>query len=809
FHYLDDVYKPLDANNENTAFLTDKSIKQANKKLAARIKLAISNLYDSVELQQFYKSFWGTVAGTDVYATLMDKLTALASILDDDSKDFDIDICRTKNVEFLGICDLEKSLKQSYKPYQVTVKFNGDSSRYEINIIKTNLFQKRLQDYWVNILNGLPDKTFGKPDREYKRAWDDISHIVERSKLYDSLLHGVNHLSCYSPPNLDSLFDAAKKFVADTLHLLDDDKVIKMVLKNKEYYKEAFWFNYGYFSTNPLGFTTAAQTYKVSLFDKEAARLHDSAVAYKIYSSPSCCSLTMNGVDSLIRLRNTGAKLFSTDTLTDPVWGFNDLYAFRASEKLINKFQVPVSIDDNHPQLLLQFDGAGNYYAVKDNKRYKAVTSSDSVSFVVHNIAPNVSVNITQVSQNTTNTSSFQDAVASISSVSGLNTAASAIGFGPQNPQTPYYNFPNTSSHNLITGQLQEHAVQLKLRRGGFLKARKASNPDTINISLPINGFGNHNFIVIKSQRASDLLDQYCTLISGGSCDKGLISFFFAKCENNTSFYGLWENEGLAEYLRGYLSDLIKSFIDYNESNKNKFVRIKQLKDGLEKYDFINYLASITDRSLPPPIDSLKPLIDSVPAFRTLIFPIPVYDSTRAVQATIVAKKIVKKDTTTITHPIYPSTRIGSMVRFAFSAGITITTNMFYEKTASFTGTQLNVANKASTIGYLVGVHIYPCKYFQIDDSFLGFKNHHFRNRLSFYAGLGLPNPLSEYYGGLSADLVPGFKLVAGAHLYLNTRYEITDNQIAAQASAVKWAGPFISFCIDPSAFVTVLGLFK
>jgi hypothetical protein len=179
------------------------------------------------------------------------------------------------------------------------------------------------------------------------------------------------------------------------------------------------------------------------------------------------------------------------------------------------------------------------------------------------------------------------------------------------------------------------------------------------------------------------------------------------------------------------------------------------------------------------------------------------------VQATVVAKKIVKKDTTTYTHPIYPSTRIGTLSRFAFSAGIAVTPGLYIEKTATTASGQLVVTNSTSFVGYMVGLHTYPWKYLPLDNSFLGFKSHHFWQRVSVYTGVAIPNPLQDYYGGFSFDLVPGFKLVTGAHLFMNTRYQLINNQISSQASAVKYTGTFVSICIDPSAFVTVLGLFK
>ncbi len=64
-----------------------------------------------------------------------------------------------------------------------------------------------------------------------------------------------------------------------------------------------------------MGYTTSERTYKVFLYDKEAARIHDTLIAGRLSRAAGCCNMTENGIDSLIKARRNGKIVFSTDTV--------------------------------------------------------------------------------------------------------------------------------------------------------------------------------------------------------------------------------------------------------------------------------------------------------------------------------------------------------------------------------------------------------------------------------------------------------------------------------------------------------------
>jgi hypothetical protein len=775
-------YRADSTNGLNQMRLTNSAIFKLNKQLAARIDLALDNLTDSVRLQTFYQTEWGS----DEFTRVQADMDSVSSMLKDTANYDSLHVWLARFPEFEELNNLEDSLRQPYHPYTVRVVFNPDSSRDEIYVVKINRLQSLLVSYWTRTLYDFHHDPFTKANRPYKEAWEQIGPIAERAKYWHDKLAPLNHLSCLPPANLNSILNQVERFTIDTLNRLENNPIIIAIRANSDIYESTFWWNYGFFGFNPLGYSTTPLTYHVFLFDKEAAALHDRAAKEKIESA--CCNLSINGIDSVIMVRNNGAKIFSTDTaMIDPVWGFNDLRALRTTQKMVNQFEVPVTLKDARPQFYLQFDAAHNYSSNPGNKKYKRMSAEDSISFVIHNISANTTVVVNQVSQTTTNTSSFQDALASLANVSGLNTAASAVNLGSlQAPALGAYRYGARGAGVAISFD--------------FARVRIHIGPPTALTPVLFS----INLWVSDTMRSKTLLLALLDSLKFPP-DEESVDYFFDHCFRIISLRDLLDGPKPETAVLNYLERMVSAFDAFGRP----FFDIRQALNDLARFGDIAYLSMITDRSLPPPADSLSLLTDSTPALRSQIFQIPVYDSTRAVQATIVAKKIVKKDTTTITHPIYPSIRIGTLSRFAFSAGIAVTPGFLYAKSATVSGNQLTVTNNAELVSWLVGVHIYPCKYFPLDNSFLGFKTHHFWQRFSIYTGLGLPNPLEQYYGGASFDLVPGFKLITGAHLFLNNRYELTNNQIANQASAVKYGGVFVSFSIDPSAFVTVLGLFK
>ncbi|HET6253332.1 MAG TPA: hypothetical protein VFE32_04635 [Puia sp.] len=783
FKYDKRTGKFADISVATNVMLNAKEIDKFNQQLAARMTIAWDNIEDSAALERLYSQF----LGNSNWPSIKDDLKTLIVALE--AGGFDRVNCRTDYPNLRNFCDLEDALVNQHAQYSVSVALNTDSSRYDIYISQTDWPHECLRNYWASVFNGssLSQK---KIDRSYKISWKELEAIATRISFFYENMPKDMSLFCRLPDKRNDYLSDYNKFRTDTLNnLLLNNSIVQLISQNTGVYQQNFWFNYGFFSINPLGFTTPDRSYKAFLYQKLAAEKHDSILLRKLDQAGSCCSLNMNGVDSLIRQINSGQKVFSTDTtVVDPVWGINDLSTLRMSTKVVNAFQAPVTLNESHPQLSLQFDAARHYVGDRHNRIYNSVTSTDSVNFVVYNIGTGAQISVPQVSQTTTNTSAFQDVFASLSGVSGLVTATGLLSLnGLNQPATAYVNVPQPMSNV---------ARVTPPDRNSPVSRYMAAHVDGTN--RPIS------FTSRDSEK--NILEGYWKTNFPADYNQTYIDFFFANCRKNT--------KRVAEKYQGQklidtLEALFQQFHKFLQVDKNLFDSLTLASTTLKSYQWVGDLATITDRSLPPLQADFGVQTDSTPIFRSQIIPIGVKDSTRAIQASVVEKKVSKKDTIITTYPVNPAIRIGKKVFITISAGMEVTTNTYHQKTASVVSNQLVVSDNAKNVGYEIGLNYYPAGLFQIDNRFMGIGRNHVWNRVFFFAGAGLPNPTKDYYTGAGIDLVPGLKLMTGAHLFLNTHYQIVNNQIADQANSVKFAGPYIAINIDPSALITLFNFFK
>jgi hypothetical protein len=124
----------------------------------------------------------------------------------------------------------------------------------------------------------------------------------------------------------------------------------------------------------------------------------------------------------------------------------------------------------------------------------------------------------------------------------------------------------------------------------------------------------------------------------------------------------------------------------------------------------------------------------------------------------------------------------------------------------------VSVSQDAQYISLVAGVHIYPAKLFNLDNRFFIHRNYGASSwsRFSIFLGTGIPNPLQNYFTGISEDIVPGLKIHAGIHWEWYTKYNIINNQVSDQASALRNGGYYAGLNLEPTGIIsTLIGLFK
>jgi hypothetical protein len=165
------------------------------------------------------------------------------------------------------------------------------------------------------------------------------------------------------------------------------------------------------------------------------------------------------------------------------------------------------------------------------------------------------------------------------------------------------------------------------------------------------------------------------------------------------------------------------------------------------------------------------------------------------------------KDTATIAVFSYKS---GKRYRFLTSAGIsfTIPTDQYAVNTVTqSSNTAYTVDTKRPVVKMIAGLHIYLSPIFLQDNHFLYPKKDPWYSRWSVFLGLGITDPLKNYYPGLSCDLLPGIKFIFGPHFYLHEGYKLANNILIKQTSYIRLAGGYMSLNIDPTSLFTALGL--
>lgn len=135
----------------------------------------------------------------------------------------------------------------------------------------------------------------------------------------------------------------------------------------------------------------------------------------------------------------------------------------------------------------------------------------------------------------------------------------------------------------------------------------------------------------------------------------------------------------------------------------------------------------------------------------------------------------------------------------------------------AFRRSEVKVENGAVTnntdeeqLRIIAGFHIHFAPMLQKDNrSIFQLKGKALLSRFSAFAGVSFPKPFYNLHPGLSADIWPGVKVMAGAHFYHFTNYTVLNNQIIDQKSGYVFNGGFASINIDPVAFVKLIGIIK
>ena len=164
----------------------------------------------------------------------------------------------------------------------------------------------------------------------------------------------------------------------------------------------------------------------------------------------------------------------------------------------------------------------------------------------------------------------------------------------------------------------------------------------------------------------------------------------------------------------------------------------------------------------------------------------------------------LKGDTTVLKTFHY---KIGKNYRFQLGAGLAYTFQNYYQSTANVNKGQVTISNSIQQFRFVAGLNTFvgPNGLFLQDNKFWG----NWKERLSIFTGVGIPEPLKNIYIGPSYDLWPGLRVTTGVHIVEANKYEITNNIITQNRLQYKPAGIFVALVLDPSSVVSTITNFK
>ncbi|OOQ60326.1 hypothetical protein [Mucilaginibacter pedocola] len=244
-------------------------------------------------------------------------------------------------------------------------------------------------------------------------------------------------------------------------------------------------------------------------------------------------------------------------------------------------------------------------------------------------------------------------------------------------------------------------------------------------------------------------------------------------------------------------------FLDYNKMGEevdklqvrfNYFqdvitARIKKLDDLADAaevvYNKLTPYVSISVRSLPP--TELKTLNDTIPELRTALFTPKVPDP--PVKLTYSAN-LQDADGKNIREVIRATNKVIQTQRFDFSVGLAYT---FGNYDVAQDTQPLPTTAIGDQYQFTAGLHWYFIKPLnRLHDKFFA----NTKERISLYAGLSIAHALSNVYTGISYDLTPGIRAIAGCHFYKNYRFQVINNAVASKASGFSPAGFFGNYIL-------------
>ncbi len=676
--------------------------------------------------------------------------------------------------------------------YTVTSAFIGRSSAVEVKVYGDDLLKKFIQLYFKDCQ--------GSFDKLIKTDGFIASRIELQRLLNEAVaLPKINGYVCTG---------------ADPARLYKDSIENNILFKWFTAYTckpDLFWMGGGSFRLTPYSAAVKYDWKKLQLFDR--------MIAFRIDSVKRCCDMDPVKAEALIRAINTGRKRFKSSG--SAILGFKNRADIFTDQAFLNDLFIPVLLPENKTgqgyyspykqKFILNYDAARGYTLDQPYVR-PAVAENEQILIGVNNITAGKTVIITGTDVTIDDKSKAQAALSDIgTSLAGAYTAISPIGsLGTLLQTNPVPVVPNPA----INVQAFQQAVVRPRRVSGGGSTTYITTYEVRIEGIPLLQ-GKTNREILMTFISNKAPEEQAELTKA-------VDFFISNCPN-VPFAGLSVQDYQAAVTK--LTGDFTAFLTYSHDLSDR----KQLAVDA---GMLYYLIPNFDDAQP--FEPLKEAKGTEPKYHTTLSAFDFIKAPKEKDYVITEEvlKPVKPGTTPKT--IYDATaadsvksnmtkgffKVGKRYFVQVSGGIGISTHDYTQNSAAVSGNQLNITMNNQQVSFLIGLHFYPLKAFNLDNDFLGVKDawiYHnrrvlkdrFWNHLSLYTGIGIPDPLKNFYGGLSLDLVPGVRVTGGAHFIIYTKYQVTNNVITDQANGFKAVSPFVGLNLDADFVGKLFSLFK
>jgi hypothetical protein len=764
-----------------------------------------------------YRELWGPVE----YQQVHDRLIQIRAYLADQNYPWAAGVTEI---------DLIKQAIAAYKPvFTLTAKYDPLTKQLKIDVLRPDPLKSFLINYYGL---ALVYKQINSSVTSLKPAQLDIIRyelLPLGPALKKEKAKGTG-LFCGPTPETTALMDYDKVLLSRNLDFTFDRS-------KDDFLPYTLWLNGGIYRLNPLTV--------VPLYDRNRVKLFNTLIQKKI-DSQTCCDCDPDKLAALVKALNSGMSRFKISDGTTAL-GFKNLADVKNNLQIANEIFVPVLLDKDckHPGFAepYRYKWIINYnykdrYATDCPCLKPSVLENEQVLVAVNNVPATKKVVLTSTLKTITDQSSAEAAMSDLTSGTGLSFSTAASIIGPALNQ--FYPAPvptgaaisqavqmvstqgavvNLSKGNQVNALATESKSLLKftfqkstdsIKTGKLLKM--SFHVITFRYQDPITKIDTTDSITVKDRETNrEVLRDYFYVTDSAEFKQteAAINFYGEKCAR--SRFGMVPGKTLSQQL----TDLVDGFNDMLKFNKQRLHAMQNINNAMQAHPFL-----VADLS---PFDNSKPGLSGKPAFATVLSNWDFALGPNQNNYTVTEKAIKPPkgsalakdaDTTAVDSiRINSSYKIGKKHYLQISAGIAYTMKDYTLNSTTLTGGALVVTQNNPSVDMAVLLHYYPFGLFKLDDRFLGGKGHnfksHFANRISVVVGLGIPQPLNNYFWGLSYDLVPGIRLTGGEHLVLHTRYQVDNNVIEDQASRVRSAGAYVSLNVDVDFVGKLFTLFK